>query len=159
MRIEKWQIRFIQLLAVAGMLVAFFLYLFHEGSLVGVCSASGWDDCGQVSGPDAPYAAIGPIPVALIGLVGYVFIFLLTWLQDWLPIIEDYMPELMIGTTALAFLFTLGLTGLELFVIHAICRYCVISAVIVTIMFALSVSYLREVNQAVAGREQLAIGD
>ena len=159
MRIENWQIRLIQLLSVAGIVVAFFLYLYHKGSLVGVCSASGWDDCGQVSGPDAPYAAIGPIPVAMIGLVGYIFIYLVTWLRDWLPFIDDYLPEVMIGTTALAFLFTLGLTGLELFVIHAICRYCVISAIIVTIMFALSISYLREVNREAVGDEQLAIGD
>ncbi len=147
MHTEDWQIRIIQILSVAGLLLAFFLYLYHDGSLVGVCSASGWDDCGQVSGPDARYSAIGPIPVALIGLLGYVFIYLLTWLRDWLPIVDDYLPEVMVGTTGLAFLFTLWLTGLEIFVIHAICRYCVISAIVITIMFVLSISYLREVNR------------
>ncbi|MCA9975136.1 MAG: hypothetical protein KC413_05275, partial [Anaerolineales bacterium] len=88
MRIEDWQIKVIQLLSVAGIVVAFFLYLYHDGSLIGVCTASGWDDCGQVSGPDAPYSTVGPIPVALIGLVGYIFIFGLTWLRDWLPILD-----------------------------------------------------------------------
>ncbi|MCA9957812.1 MAG: vitamin K epoxide reductase family protein [Anaerolineales bacterium] len=148
MRIEDWQIKVIQLLSVAGIVVAFFLYLYHDGSLIGVCTASGWDDCGQVSGPDAPYSTVGPIPVALIGLVGYIFIFGLTWLRDWLPILDDYLPELMLGTTALAFLFTLWLTALEIFVIHAVCRYCVVSAVIITVMFGLSISYLRSANQA-----------
>ncbi|MEZ4644608.1 MAG: vitamin K epoxide reductase family protein [Chloroflexota bacterium] len=148
MRIEDWQIKVIQLLSVAGIVVAFFLYLYHDGSLIGVCTASGWDDCGQVSGPNAPYSTVGPIPVALIGLVGYIFIFGLTWLRDWLPILDDYLPELMLGTTALAFLFTLWLTALEIFVIHAVCRYCVVSAVIITVMFGLSISYLRSVNQA-----------
>jgi uncharacterized membrane protein len=56
--------------------------------------------------------------------------------------LADYLPELLVGTTGLAFLFSLGLTGLELFVIHAICRYCVVSAVLVTIMFGLAISYL-----------------
>ncbi len=148
MRTEDWQIRLIQLLSVAGMFVAYFLYLFHEGKLIGVCSPSGWDDCGQVSGPDAPYAAIGPIPVALIGLVGYIAIFLFIWLRDWLPLVDDYLPELMLGLTGIAFLFSLWLTALELFVIHAICRYCVVSAVFVTIMFILSISYLRQRNRA-----------
>lgn len=147
MRTEYWQIRIIQILAVAGMMVAYFLYLFHEGKLIGVCTPSAWDDCGQVSGPDAPYSAIGPIPVALIGLVGYVFIYLLTWLRDWLPVVDDYLPELLVGVTGLAFLFSLGLTALEVFVIHAICRYCVVSAVFVTIMFVLSISYLRQSNR------------
>jgi uncharacterized membrane protein len=52
-----------------------------------------------------------------------------------------------VGTTGLAFLFSLGLTGLELFVIHAICRYCVVSAVLVTNIFGLAISYLISVQK------------
>ncbi len=143
MNTENWQVRLIQLLAVPGLLVAYYLLLFHNGSLIAACSGSGWDDCGLVSGPDAPYSSIGPVPVALIGLLGYGLIFLLTWLKNWLPALEDYLPEILVGVTGLAFLFSLGLTGLELLVIHAFCRYCVVSAVIVTIMFLLSLNYLR----------------
>lgn len=143
MNTENWQVRLIQLLAVPGLLVAYYLLLFHNGSLIAACSGSGWDDCGLVSGPDAPYSSIGPVPVALIGLLGYGLIFLLTWLKNWLPALEDYLPEILVGVTGLAFLFSLGLTGLELLVIHAFCRYCVVSAVIVTIMFFLSLNYLR----------------
>ncbi|MGD8583903.1 MAG: vitamin K epoxide reductase family protein, partial [Chloroflexota bacterium] len=116
--------------------------------LVNVCRPSGWDDCGKVSGPDAPYSAIGPIPVALIGLLGYALIFLVAWLKDWWLLLDDYSPEIMVALTGFAFLFSLGLTGLELFVIGAICRFCVLSALIITIMFALSASYLRAVNRA-----------
>lgn len=143
MNTENWQVRLIQLLAVPGLLVAFYLLLFHNGSLIAACSGSGWDDCGLVSGPDAPYSSIGPVPVALIGLLGYGLIFLLTWLKNWLPALENYLPEILVGVIGLAFLFSLALTGLELFIIHAICRYCVVSAVIITIMLVLSLSYLR----------------
>jgi uncharacterized membrane protein len=52
-----------------------------------------------------------------------------------------------VGLNGIAFLFTLGLTAIEIFVVEAICRYCVVSAVIITIMFALSVSYLRSFSQ------------
>ncbi len=145
--IENWQLRIIQLFSVMGIVVAFYLLLFHEGSLTATCGASGWDDCGAVSGPGAPYSSIGSIPVALIGLIGYVFIFMLTWLDDWIPTLNQYMPEILLGTTALALFFTLWLTALELFVIHAVCRYCVVSALFVTIIFGLSVSYLRSANQ------------
>ena len=144
---DEWQLRLIQLFSVPGMFIAFYLLLYHSGNLINVCSASGWDDCGKVSGPEATYSSIGPIPVALIGLVGYVVIFLLIWLKDWLRFIDDTIPELMVGLTGVAFLFSLGLTALELFVIQAICRYCVISAVLVAIMFALAISYLRSFNQ------------
>ncbi len=147
MNIEKWQVRFIQLLAVPGLLLAFYLLLYHNGVLTSTCTSGRWEDCGLVSGPDAPYAAIGPIPVALIGLVGYAIIFLLTWLAEWSPSLEDYLPELLIGTIGLALIFTGGLTALEIFVIHAVCRYCLVSAAIILVMFLLAVSYLREVNR------------
>ncbi len=144
---DDWQLRIVQLLSVPGIVVSFYLLLYHSGNLINVCSDNGWDDCGKVSGPGAPYSSIGPFPVALIGLVGYAVIFLLIWLNDWLPQLEDYLPELMVGLTGVAFLFSLGLTAIELFVVEAICRFCVVSAVIVTIMIALSISYLRSLNQ------------
>lgn len=148
MRVADWQVRIIQLLAVPGLLISYYLWLFHNGNLVGVCAPSGWDDCGLVSGPDAPFSSIGPVPVAAMGFTGYAIIFTLIWLRSWISAIDDYLPELLVGITGLALLFTLYLTGLELFVIHAFCRYCIVSAVIVIIMFALSVSYLREMNTA-----------
>lgn len=148
MRVADWQVRIIQLLAVPGLLIAYYLWLFHNGNLVGVCAPSGWDDCGLVSGPDAPFSSLGPVPVAAIGFAGYAIIFALIWLRSWIDAIDDYLPELLVGITLLALLFTLYLTGLELFVIHAFCRYCIVSAAIVIIMFTLAVSYLREMNTA-----------
>jgi uncharacterized membrane protein len=145
---EDWQLRLIALLSVPGIILSFFLLLYHNGNLIDVCTASGWDDCGKVSGPDAPYSSIGPIPVALIGLVGYATIFAVIWLKDWLPIVDSYVPELMVGLTGLALLFSLGLTALEIFVINYICRYCVVSAVIVLVTFILAISYLRGLSQA-----------
>jgi uncharacterized membrane protein len=139
---QNWQARLIQLLAVPGLLIAFYLWLYHNGDVILVCNVGGWEDCGKVSGPGAPYASIGPVPVALVGLAGYAIIFLLVWLQEWLAPVDDYLPELLAAVTGLAFLFSLGLTALELFVIHAVCRYCLVSAAIVTVMFALSLSYL-----------------
>lgn len=151
MRTDKWppdwQVRLVQLLAVPGLMIAFYLLLYHNGDLVNVCRPSGWDDCGKVSGPDAPYSAIGPIPIALIGLVGYAVIFVVTWLKDWWSPLDNYSPEILVALTGFAFLLSLGLTGLELFVINAICRFCVISALIVTIMLVLSISYLRSFSQ------------
>jgi uncharacterized membrane protein len=149
----NWQLQLIQLLAVPGLLVAYFLLLFHEGKLIAVCAPSAWDDCGLVSGPGAPYASIGPVPVALIGLVGYAVIFLLIWLRDWWPRLAEYLPELLVAVTGLAFLFSLGLTALELFVIYVICRYCLVSAVIVTIMFVLAISNLRVASSEFASGE------
>ncbi len=94
---KDWQVRLIQLLAVPGMLTAYYLYLYHSGSLFTTCTVNDFFDCGQVSGPGSPYASIGPIPVALIGLLGYAAIFLVVWLRDWLKPIAENLPELIIG--------------------------------------------------------------
>ena len=40
--------------------------------------------------------------------------------------------------------FSWGLTYVELFVLHAICRWCVASAVIITAIWVLSVATLRD---------------
>jgi uncharacterized membrane protein len=142
----NWQVRLIQLLAVPGLLLAYYLLLFHNGDLIAACPASGWEDCGRVSGPGAAYGSIGPVPVALIGLTGYALIFLVIWLKDWSIRLAEALPEILLGLTGTAFLFSLGLTALEIFVLHAVCRFCLISAVIITIMFGLAISYLRQVN-------------
>ncbi|MEJ2750972.1 MAG: vitamin K epoxide reductase family protein [Anaerolineae bacterium] len=135
MRTDHWQARLIQLLSVAGIVTAFYLLLYHQGKVFSACKVNAVFVCGQVSGPGAPYS--------LIGLVGYAVIFLLIWLQDWLPVVEENLPELLIGTVGLAFLFTLYLTSLEFFAIGSFCQYCVWSAVIVLTMFILAISYLR----------------
>lgn len=156
MNFEKWPVRLIQLLAVPGLLLAFYLLLYHNGVITTTCKSGTWEDCGLVSGPDAPYSSLGPVPVALIGLVGYAFIFLVIWLNDLFPSLETYLPEVLVGTTGLALLFTAGLTALEVFVIHAICRYCLVSAAIIIIMFLLAVYYLRDANRSTSVSEGLS---
>jgi uncharacterized membrane protein len=140
---ESWPVKLIQILAIPGLLLSYYLLLYHNGDLIAVCSGSGWDDCGKVSGPDAPYSTIGSVPVALIGLLGYAAIFLVTWLPTFWPALDDYLPEVLVALTGLGFLFSLFLTGLELFVIRSLCRYCVISALIMTAMFVLAIVLLR----------------
>lgn len=145
---EDWQALLIQLLSVPGMLVAYYLYLYHEGVLFTTCTVSELWDCGQVSGPGSPYSSIGPIPVALIGLTGYAVIFGVVWLREWIPLVEENLPELLVGLVGLAFLFTLGLTLLEAFVIGAFCQYCIVSAVFILIMTVLAIHYLLAARRA-----------
>lgn len=152
---KGWQVYLIQLLSLPGLLVAYYLFLFHSGELLSTCTVNDLFDCGQVSGPSSPYSSIGPIPVALIGLLGYALIFLIVWLKEWIPLVEDYLPELIAGTVGLAFLFTLGLTLLEMFVIHAYCQYCLYSALIILLMFILAISYLISSNKNDAETEEM----
>lgn len=145
---KNWQALVIQLLAVPGMLLAYYLLLYHNGVLFTTCGVNELFDCGQVSGPGSLYSSIGPIPVALLGLIGYGAIFLVVWLGNWSDTVEEYLPELLLGLVGLAFLFTIGLTLLELLVIHAFCQFCLYSAAIVLVMFILAVSLILSQRKA-----------
>jgi uncharacterized membrane protein len=144
---KYWQALVIQLLAVPGMLLAYYLLLYHNGVLFTSCTVNEFFDCGQVSGPGSPYSSIGPIPVALLGLLGYASIFLVVWLGNWSDTIEEYMPELLVGLVGIAFVITLGLTALEMLVIHAFCQFCLYSAAIVLVMSILAVSLIVSRNR------------
>ena len=53
----------------------------------------------------------------------------------------------LLGNATIGWIFSLYLTWLELFRIHAICQWCVVSAIIVTIIFFICVADYRESRQ------------
>ncbi len=91
--------------------------------------------CDEVTG--SRYAVIGGIPIALLGAVYYLSILLLTvaYFDTKNTRILSIIPLL----TVLGFLASLVLVYLQVFVIHAICLYCMFSALTSTALFILAV--------------------
>ena len=58
-----------------------------------------------------------------------------------------WVSVVLTGLTGWGVLFSGWLTYLELFVINAICMWCVISAIIVAIMFVISLADLRDFRE------------
>lgn len=143
MNTENWQIRVIQLLSVLGIMIAFYLLLFHNGSLILTCSQGEVFDCGQVSGPYAAYSTFYDIPVALFGMLGYIAIFMLIWLQDWVPFFKQNVTYLVLAVVSIALFFTGYLSYLEEFVIGKWCQYCLGSAAVIMVMFILNIWAVR----------------
>jgi uncharacterized membrane protein len=80
------------------------------------------------------YSKLAGVPVALIGLIGYVVI------MASLLAPESESTRLATMTfTLMGFGFSVYLTSRELFSIHAICPWCVSSAVMMTLLACLSV--------------------
>jgi uncharacterized membrane protein len=130
----------IAVLALAGLFVSLYLWL-HKLGVIGVlqCGTGGCDTV-QAS----PYADFLGLPVALYGVVGYAVLFVVSLLAVQQRDATRRRPDTLLAVLAsLGFLFTLYLTALELFVIHAICRYCIGSAAIITVIAALSVAQVR----------------
>ena len=125
-------------LALAGLFVSLYLWL-HKLGVIGVlqCGTGGCDTV-QAS----PYSNFLGIPVALYGVIGYAVLFALSLVAAQRPDVARLGTGLAI-LASLGFLFAAYLTALELFVIHAICRWCVGSAAIITGIMVLSLVPVR----------------
>lgn len=82
------------------------------------------------------YASFWEIPIALVGIIYYALIIFLAALF-WRKASDKILSILRLISTA-GFLFSLWLLYLQVFVIKALCLYCIISAVTSTLIFIIS---------------------
>jgi uncharacterized membrane protein len=127
---RKLRITLIVLSAIGVALAAYLTYLHYTG-IEPPCSIKG-NPCSQVQ--KSKYSELAGIPVALMGLIGYIAI-LGTLLA---PEVEN--SRLATAGIALAgFGFSMYLTYREVFTLKKICEWCVGSATLLTIIMLLSV--------------------
>ncbi|HVF40009.1 MAG TPA: vitamin K epoxide reductase family protein [Gemmatimonadaceae bacterium] len=119
-------------LALAGIFVALYLLLYKLGMIGSLTCSVG--SCETVN--TSKWATFLGLPVAGWGVGFYVGMFALAIasIQD-RYIDSEGMSKVLLLYSGGGLLFSAWLTYLELFVIHAICQWCVVSAVIVTIIF------------------------
>jgi uncharacterized membrane protein len=108
-------------LAAAGLLISAYLTWVHFARVAPVC-VGGSGGCETVQ--SSRYAAILGVPVSVLGLVGYAGLLLSAVLRGEVGVYLGFLIAL-VGT-----LFSAYLTYLELFVIHAVCQWCLASAAI-----------------------------
>jgi uncharacterized membrane protein len=136
-------------LTTIGLGVASYLTYVHYAGIKPVCTAGG--SCAKVQ--TSVYSELAGVPVALIGLIGYVVI-----LGSLLVPESETTRFATVALTVVGFGFSAYLTYRELFSIHAICEWCASSAVIMTIITCLAVwRYLRgdvDSRAAPAGAER-----
>jgi hypothetical protein len=127
----------IPLLAIVALGVAAYLAYVEVNQVAAVCGPVG--HCNLVQ--SSSYARIVGVPIALLGIVSYVAIIIL-WVVDRFVQRDSWKMAARIGLIALTVfgtLFSIYLTLLELFVIHAVCAWCLTSAVVMTILMVLIV--------------------
>ena len=130
----------IVLLALVGLLVATYLWLYKIGMLGELQCGTGSCEYVQTS----RFAELFGIPVAFYGVVGYAGLLGLGLAGLQPMFAANRRVGALLATLATAgFAFTLYLTAIELFVLHALCRWCVVSAVIMTAIWVLSIVGLR----------------
>ena len=117
-------------LALAGIGVALYIAVVESGGGAPQCLAGG-HGCETVA--NSHYSHIAGINVAVFGIVGYVLLLGASVLAG------DVARIGGLAVALVGFAFSVYLTYLELFVIDAICQWCVASAVLMTLLFVVSV--------------------
>jgi uncharacterized membrane protein len=126
----------IPVLSLLGLGVSFYLTYVETQSVQAICGPIG--DCNAVQ--NSPYARLfGILPVGLLGILGYLAI-LAAWF--WGRFRSDGLSKwsapAVFGMAVFGTLFSIYLTYLELFVIFAVCIWCISSAVIITLIMLAS---------------------
>lgn len=107
--------------------------------------------CSLVNGCEtvltSPYATItGNIPIALVGAVYYIILVI-----SGVIYLDTKNIAILKGAayfTAIGFLTSLVLVVLQLFVIRALCLYCLASAITSTLLFITGIGILRKLRQS-----------
>jgi len=130
----------ILVLSLAGLAVSGYLTWVYTSNAVALCFGSGGCDAVQHS----PYARLLGIPIPALGAVGYLMLTGLAGAALRLKRQQEMLVLALLGVALVGVLFSGYLTYLELFVIRAICTWCVVSAVIMLLTFLLTVHAYRQ---------------
>jgi vitamin-K-epoxide reductase (warfarin-sensitive) len=122
---------FILLLAIAGIVVSVLALKVHYDTGSEPCSINDKWDCGVVN--HSPYAMIHGVPVAAIGIAGYLLIGILGFMRR---------RGLLLICVLIGLGFALYLTHIEAHVLDVWCLYCVIAQGIIAVITVLALVWM-----------------
>lgn len=123
--------RVIMALALVGVYLAVRALQIHYSTGLTPCSINDVWDCGVVN--RGPYSVIFGVPVALIGILGYSFLFVMEALKKW---------RIMAAASVAALGFSLYLTHVEASILQTWCEYCVGSLITISLITLLAIIQL-----------------
>lgn len=100
-------------------------------------ACGGIGDCETVN--NSAFSAISGVPIAILGLAAYLAIIALFLLERSHPANAEYSRLAAFGVTLIGTIYSGWLTYVEVSILHAICPFCVASAIIISLLFLISV--------------------
>lgn len=134
----KWRNLITIVLGVLGLAVSLYLLTVHWGWWSAVCLGVG--NCEAVN--TSIYSELLGIPVALLGALTYLSLIGLG-VAIWIDFFAEYARLARFFIVAVGVVFSAYLTYIELFVLHEICPWCVLSAILIVLLAIVSVWDLR----------------
>jgi uncharacterized membrane protein len=132
-------------LAVAGLGISSYLSYTHWAHATVACGGLG--SCNEVN--SSKYAELAGIPVAFLGALSYLALIAsaLAWLW-WRPAGLAWPVMFFWGLSLFGVLYSAYLTYVEVFVLEAICVYCVASAAVMLASLLISTGWIVRAAQA-----------
>lgn len=130
------------LLSLIGIMVSFFLVLkYFQPALASTCNLNSYFNCTAVN--ESKYARLLGVPVAFFGLGSYILMFIVAAMLyrefDFRKISKKLTPyRVFLGLfwfVSFGLLFSLWLTFAELFLIKAVCLFCIMHQVTILLLF------------------------
>ncbi len=118
-------------LAIAGIVVSVLALKVHYDTGSEPCRINDKWDCGVVN--HSPYAVIRGVPVAAIGIAGYLVVGALGFMRR---------RRLLLLCLLAGMAFALYLTSIEAHVLEVWCLYCVISQIIIAVITLLALAWV-----------------
>jgi uncharacterized membrane protein len=136
-------------LAVAGLGISSYLTYTHWAHASVACGGLG--SCNEVN--NSKYAEVAGLPVAFLGALSYLALIgsALAWLW-WRPSGLAWSVMFFWGLSLVGTLYSAYLTYVELFVLEAVCIYCVASAGVILASLLISTGWI--VREAQSEEEQ-----
>jgi uncharacterized membrane protein len=132
-------------LTIIGLLVSIYMTIFKLTDNQSMCIGS--KGCGIVNA--SRYSEVNGIPVAVVGVLGYLSILAILYLETGPGFFQENGSMLLFGVTLIGFLFTVWLVYVEVALIKAYCPFCITSQIAMTLIFTLTV--IRVINQPYLG--------
>jgi uncharacterized membrane protein len=114
-----------------GIFISIYMIIFKLFAIEAMCLGNG--GCSTVN--SSPYSEVYGVPVAVIGLIGYLAILVTLMLENFSSFFKENGPLFEFGMGLVGVVYSAYLTYLELEVIHAICPFCVASAIAISLCF------------------------
>lgn len=122
-RITLWHITLV--FCIVALFTSGYLSYTTATGTTAVCIEGGAFDCAAVEG--SIYSKIAGVPVAYLGLLTYLTIFVLLLLEKRVRLIGEYGMLLILGLSLFGFMFHSYLTYVSVSILHKVCMWCLLT--------------------------------
>lgn len=142
-KIERfWKMALIVMAIVGIADTSYLTYTRYENKILNCFGHTQVNSCQVVA--QSAYSTVLGVPISLIGLAFYIFVLTIAVMS-----LKDkftFLLNTLLPLSVLAFLFSVRLTYLQVYVIESICYYCLVSALISVLLLMISMIIYQKMN-------------